>query len=93
MPNSPELVSKPVSGAGPAREQPHFVLGPKGLSFRLKAEATWPCGANAGSPARVFCALGCKWGAPFAVTRDRVLKSVLAIILAFTTLAAEPVGE
>jgi hypothetical protein len=35
--------------------------------------------ADPGPPARVFCALGWKRGAPFAVTRDRVLKPLVVI--------------
>jgi hypothetical protein len=33
--------------------------------------------ADPGPPARVLCALGWKRGAPFAATRDRVMKPVL----------------
>lgn len=62
-----EVGPQPVSGAGPAREQPHLVLGPKSAGHVGRL-----CGATAGFPARVLCALGWKWGARFAVTRYRV---------------------
>jgi hypothetical protein len=40
-----ELGPQPVSGAGPAREQPHLVLGPKSAGHVGR-----PCGAKRGAP-------------------------------------------
>src|SRR3954447_24537802 len=73
-PESLELASKPilalsarepttgfktVSGAGPAREQPHFVLGPKSTCHERR-----PCGALRGVPGARLLRAGVQVGRP-----------------------------
>jgi hypothetical protein len=66
---------------------------PLGARAEKHGHGRRPCARTPGSPARVFCALGWKRGAPFAVTRDRVLKPLLRIADALKPYIADALGE